>query len=180
MQKRHQFPLSVTTDYTVTFPTVYSYAFPMIAFLVPLVVSGPQVVVGSIVNCFLILSASIFSRKQLVLIAVLPSVGAVINGVVFGSLTPYLLYFLPAIWIGNVLLMMVWQVLVTKGVVLSFLMSAIMKSVCLSLFALAFVNFRLVPQAFLFAMSAVQFITAIVGGSLASVIIHYQQHYARS
>ena len=168
---------SYAGTYAVTWSSSLAYAFPILAFAIPFLLSGPQLIVGTIVNCFLILSGSTFTRKQLIPLAILPSIGAVAHGMVFASFTPYLLYFLPAIWLGNLLYIMGWQFLSNKGLLLAIGLSSLIKAGLLSVFALAFVEFHLVPQIFLMAMSGVQLITALLGGFLALTIIRYQKKY---
>ena len=59
---------------------------PVFAFAIPFLITGPQLLTGTIVNTFLyIASAKQLNRKSLYLIALLPSLGAVSNGILFGN-----------------------------------------------------------------------------------------------
>lgn len=133
---------------------------PLIAFTIPLFISGPQILTGSLVNCFLFLSTVYLSKKSQYLVIFLPSIGAILNGILFGKFTIFLVYFLPFIWIGNYILITTF----IKKDFMNILSSSLFKS--LFLFFVAFIFFKLliVPKVFLTAMGIFQFITAVIGG----------------
>ena len=135
---------------------------PALAFSIPFLVAGPQLLTGTVVNTLLFLSASRASKKTAITTALLPSIGALLNGLVFGKFTPFLLYFLPFIWISNLILISIFQN--NSRPVFGILSASIVKS--LFLFIIAFVFFRLsvVPQIFLTAMGIFQLTTAVLGG----------------
>ena len=137
-----------------------------LAFCVPLLFNGSQIITGSIINTLLFISATKLSKKTLPFIAVIPSLGAVSNGILFGPFTIYLVYFLPFIWVGNYLLMYV-----TKTS--NFLVAALAKSLFLFLIAYIFVSLHIVPKIFLTAMGILQLVTALVGGIAAIGISKY-------
>jgi len=139
-----------------------------VAFAVPLISHGPQLLTGAVVNMLLFIGASTLTRRQLAPLLVLPSIGAVFNGVLFGSLTPYLIYLMPFIWIGNGVLVGVTQVLKDKvPELVSVGIASVAKA--LLLFAAAQVMFRfgMLPVIFLTAMGVVQLGTALVGGVMS-------------
>lgn len=142
------------------------WVIPLLAFSLPLLVSGPQLLTGTLVNCLLFLAASSFSRRDQAAIAIAPSIGAILNGLLFGSFTPFLAYFLPMIWIGNIILMNTYLALENRRVALRIIVPAFLKSAFLFLFALIFFKLGLVPRIFLTAMGILQFGTALVGGVL--------------
>lgn len=135
-------------------------ALPLFAFAIPLFVSGPQLLTGSLVNCFLFLSTSYSSKKTQATVIILPSIAAILNGVIFNKFTPFLAIFLPFIWIGNWILVQTFK----KKSFLNVLLSAFLKSMFLFLFAFMFFKLSIVPKLFLQAMGVFQFITAVVGG----------------
>ena len=137
-----------------------------LAFCVPLLFNGSQIITGSIINTLLFISATKLSKKTLPFIAVIPSLGAVSNGILFGPFTIYLVYFLPFIWVGNYLLMYV-----AKSS--SFLAAALVKSTFLFLIAYLFVSLNIVPKIFLTAMGVLQLGTALIGGIAALGISKY-------
>ncbi|PIP14922.1 hypothetical protein COY88_02950 [Candidatus Roizmanbacteria bacterium CG_4_10_14_0_8_um_filter_35_28] len=68
---------------------------------------------------FLFIAVQKFSYKKILPVIVLPSLGAILNGVLFGPATIFLYYFLPFIWIGNLILIYSFSQLVKyfpKGV----------------------------------------------------------------
>ena len=137
-----------------------------LAFCVPLLFNGSQIITGSIINTLLFISAAKLSKRTLPFIAVIPSLGAVSNGILFGPFTIYLVYFLPFIWVGNYLLMYV-----AKSS--SFLVAALVKSTFLFLIAYLFVSLNIVPKIFLTAMGVLQLGTAFIGGIAALGISKY-------
>ena len=138
----------------------------VLAFVIPLLFNGSQIITGSIINTLLFISAAKLSKRTLPFMAVIPSLGAVSNGILFGPFTIYLVYFLPFIWVGNYLLMYV-----AKSS--SFLVAALAKSLFLFLIAYIFVSLHIVPKIFLTAMGILQLVTALVGGIAAIGISKY-------
>ncbi len=137
------------------------------AFLAPLLVSGPQWLTGSLVNFFLLAFASELPKKNILPIVVIPSLGAVAHGVLFGSFTPFLLYFLPFIWIGNFILVTVFKnVSATISPFVGILVGSIAKVVVMYLAAVVFFQLSIVPAFFLTSMGIVQLYTALAGGAL--------------
>jgi len=133
-----------------------------LAFAVPFFISGPQLLTGTIVSCLLFLSTKYTSKKTSIIIAIVPSIGALLNGLVFGKFTPFLAYFLPLIWIGNLILINVYRKIYNS--LFGILVSSLLKSIFLFLFAFVFFKLQIVPQIFLTAMGVFQFATAIMGG----------------
>lgn len=151
----------------------YQLAIPALAFFIPLFVSGPQPLTGTVVNCLLFLNVIYSSKRNQGIIAVVPSVGALLNGILFGKFTVYLAYFLPFIWISNIILMNSFSSLKVKNSVLRVLSSAFLKALFLFTFAFIFFKAGLVPKIFLTAMGIVQFGTALMGGILALALVKF-------
>lgn len=144
----------------------YPLLFPALAFAIPFLVSGPQLLTGTLVNCLLFASSYYFQRKNQAIVAVGPSIGALFNGLVFGGFTPYLAYFLPVIWIGNMILMRSFLALENKNQTIKILLPALFKTLFLFAFAYIFHSLGLVPKIFLTAMGIFQLATALMGGLL--------------
>ncbi|RJQ38456.1 hypothetical protein C4559_01565 [Candidatus Microgenomates bacterium] len=140
------------------------------SFLIPFAVSGPQLATGSIVNCLLFISARNLNWKALLPVAILPSIGALAHGAVFGPATPFLLFFLPFIWFGNIVLIWTFKNIKVFDIAKVFLAAGI-KSAFLFLLANLYFNFHLVPKLFITSMGMFQFYTAIIGGVLALVVL---------
>ncbi|MFA4946310.1 MAG: hypothetical protein WC607_02080 [Candidatus Micrarchaeia archaeon] len=94
----------------------------------------------------------------------LPSLGALAYGVLFGSFTPFLAFFIPAIWAGNAAYAWVIKAFSgAKGVALGALAKTALLSAC---FALAYLA-GLAPLALAGAFTWMQFATALTGGGVA-------------
>lgn len=136
-----------------------------VAFLIPFLISGPQLLTGTIVNCLLISGTRFVNKKNHLFMAILPSIAAVLNGLVFGKFTVFLVYFLPFIWIGNFFL--IKSIIYLKEKVpflLSLIISVFFKTLILYISALVYFKLSLVPEIFLTTMVVFQLATGIMGG----------------
>ncbi len=145
---------------------LYSFA----VFLIPLLVSHPQMLTGTLVNAFLIMAALHFKGWKAAPVVILPSIAALFSGLLFGPFTIFILYMMPAIWIGNFILVYLFKYLhmirnLNYWAALGG--SAIAKSALLFGAAFLLVNFNIVPAALLTAMGIMQLGTAIAGGIVA-------------
>ena len=147
--------------------------YAVIVFSLPFILGHEQLLVGSVVNCALVLAALNLRGWKLLPIIILPSVGVFFAGLVFGSLTSSLIYMIPFVWIGNAVLVLSIKELAlnrknNRFASLGF--GAAAKTVFLFGSALALLYFGLVPAAFLAAFGALQLYTAIIGGTGALAI----------
>lgn len=134
-------------------------------YLIPLVLSGPQLLVGSIVNAALFAATLKLSKQSLFLLAVLPSLGAFSHGVLFGPLSWFLFYFLPFIWAGNLILIGVFrQTRVLPAAWARIVLAAALKALLLFAAANFYYRWQIAPKPFITAMGLVQFETALIGG----------------
>ena len=141
-----------------------------LAFSVPLILSKPQPLVGTIINALLVISALKVNRKNWLPIVVLPSLGAVMHGVLFGSFTLFLVYFLPIIWLSNLLYMKVIS-FKNSTYAVNLFVGAIIKAGLLFLGAKLYLSLNLVPVFFLTVMGINQLLTALAGGIVARVAL---------
>jgi hypothetical protein len=142
--------------------------YSIIAFSLPFVLGHEQLLVGGAVNCALVLAALNLKGARLLPVIILPSVGVFFAGLVFGSLTPALLYMIPFIWAGNALLVVCIKYLVLDkktNRVAALGAAATAKAIFLFLAAFALLTFGMVPAAFLAAMGIFQLATALAGGA---------------
>lgn len=66
------------------------------------ITANSQIIVGTLVNTALIISAiNIKGWKKIVGIVTMPSISTIISGYVFGTASVYMVYMIPAIWLGN-------------------------------------------------------------------------------
>ena len=159
----------------------------LMGFLAPLFIGHPQIVVGATVNAILATSAlRKISVNKAIALAITPSLGVVMQGILFGNLTKFIIYFIPIIWISNIIYMTIirWNVkdnsekkntvfitFIKKNSQTNKLRAIVGASVVKTalLFGTAFilVMTNVVPKPFLVAMGGIQILTAIIGGSAA-------------
>jgi len=84
----------------------------------------------------------------------------------FGSLTMFLVYFLPIIWLGNLIYMKVIS-LEGSAYAVNVLFGAVLKAGLLFFGASLYLSLGLVPALFLTAMGINQLLTALFGGVAA-------------
>lgn len=146
---------------------------PLLAFAVPFVVSSPQIITGSLVNSLLFWSARRVNAKSQIATAIAPGIGVLSNGILFGKFTPYLLYFLPIIWIGNIILMRTFTSIKGKDRITRIVIPSLLKSAFLFGFSLVFFKIGAVPEPFLTLMGFMQLVTALLGGVLFTIYERY-------
>jgi len=152
-----------------------------VAFLTPLLVAGPQWLVGTMVNAYLFVGAVKLDKKNLLPLIFLPSIGALGHGVLFGPLTLFLIYFMPFIWLGNWVLVTIFSKLRKKtNQTVGLFVGTGVKALVLFLAANVYVGFKIVPSIFLTAMGWVQLGTALLGGILALSVLRFGLGYERS
>lgn len=145
-------------------------AYGLPAFFLPFFLGHPQWLVGSVVNCLLVVAALELQGRNLLPVILLPSLGALSRGLLFGPFTPFLAIMVPFIWAGNALLVAGMKSLYLKfkqNYWVSLGASALLKTVFLFACAFALVNSSVLPALFLTTMGATQFVTAAAGGALA-------------
>lgn len=156
-----------TALYTPTKLLTTTHLFYAVIFALPMITHGPQLLIGTAVNTILFIGASKLKNKELILLAVLPSLGALTNGVLFGSLTMLLVYFAPTIWISNYLLMTTFKKATNLPSLLKISLASLAKATLLFIFAFTLFKLNIVPSIFLTAMGSIQLATAIAGGLIA-------------
>lgn len=135
-----------------------------IALVTPVFLKHPQILVGVIINALLIKGAFSLKKYQTIPLIVLPSVGVVLGGYLFGGLTKYIFYMIPAIWAANVLLVYVFKTRTEKNYFSTLILGAIAKTALLFGIALVMYTLNLIPQALLMAMGIMQLITTLIAG----------------
>lgn len=157
-------------NFTNAYKHIELVIFSLASFFIPLFIGHPQILVGTLVNAFLISAALKLEKYKILPIIIAPSLGALSRGILFGPYTVYLLYFIPFIWLGNTLLVISFRhfKLNKKLNYWPTLAIGIVLKVGL-LFSLALLLFKLgiVPVIFLTAMGITQIITALLGGITA-------------
>jgi hypothetical protein len=144
--------------------------FTLLSISAPLIIKSPQILVGSIVNFSLFLSSKRLGFKKTLPSILLPSLIAYSSNILFEGATHFLIFFVPVIFIGNSIYVLLNQYI--KNSFFSILFSSVCKSVLLYIFAFVFVNEVGLPNIFLSSMGVMQLITAVIGGILGYISMY--------
>lgn len=83
-------------------PTFLAQLIKVIFGAQSIITSHSQIIVGSLVNTVLIISAiHIKGWKKIIGIITMPSISTIVSGYIFGTASVYMVYMIPAIWLGN-------------------------------------------------------------------------------
>ena len=112
-------------DFSKTSDTIQTILIFLLALLVPtflgniinntfgktsVITQNSQIIVGSIVNTALIISAiNLKGWKKILGVVTMPSISTILSGYVFKSASVYMVYMIPAIWIGNFVLIYAYK-----------------------------------------------------------------------
>ena len=159
--------------------------YAVIGFFLPFILGHPQILVGTIVNAMLILGATYLRGYKILPIILLPSIGVMSAGVIFGTYTIYLLYLIPLIWLGNTLYVYVYKHINMKNkTIMNGLIgvgvASVMKAALLFGATFTLVYFSVLPTIFLTAMGILQITTAILGGIVAVGIIRVRERMVQN
>ncbi|MBN2094629.1 MAG: hypothetical protein JW727_01140 [Candidatus Aenigmarchaeota archaeon] len=149
-------------------------AYYLIAFMTPFFLFQSQFMLGTIVNSMLVTGALYTKGKEMLPVIFLPSIATLAQGVLFGSLTKYLLFMLPFIWIGNALLVYGIKSLHIKkkqSFVTSAAMAATVKAGFLLVASYTLFTIGVIPAAFLTAFGMIQ-----LGTALAAIMVIWPIH----
>jgi len=139
------------------------------------ITSNSQIIVGSIVNTALIISAiNVKGWKKIAAIVTMPSVSTIMSGYIFKTASVFMVYMIPAIWLGNFALIYAFKTLMlgkNKNYFLSGIVGIISKVAiifgCFSILGAFGVFPEKVANTLKVAMSTTQAITATVGMIIA-------------
>lgn len=141
----------------------------IIAFTIPFLLKGPQLLVGSSINFLLILSISQFKFKEILPALFLPSISSFIYGTLFGGATNFLLYLIPIIVIANGIYVYTYKNF--KYNHLNIIVASILKASFLFICVYILFKLSILPQIFLTTMGIIQLTTALIGGITAHSLI---------
>ncbi len=167
----------------------------MIAFFVPsflaqimqivfgaqsILVTHSQIVVGSIVNMALIITAmNVKGWKKIIGIITMPSISTIMSGYVLGTASPYMIYMIPAIWLGNLALIFAYKYLMLENHKNYFFAGAVGIAIKVLIIFGSFEGLavlKMFPEKIMGqlqnAMGMTQFITANIGMGMAFVIYY--------
>lgn len=138
-----------------------------LSFVIPLIISKPQLLVGSAINFLIVFSTFRYGLKNTLPILIIPSLVATGNGLLFGSATLFLVYLMPFIMISNSILSL--SVNKFKNI-FGIGLGIILKVSFLYTATLILVEYIGLPKIFLTSMGYIQIYTAMIGGGLAYVL----------
>ncbi|PIT84785.1 hypothetical protein COU37_01435 [Candidatus Micrarchaeota archaeon CG10_big_fil_rev_8_21_14_0_10_45_29] len=150
-------------------------------FFAPLFIAHPQILLGAIVNAALVMAAFNLRGHKLLPVIILPSVGALAAGVIFGPLNGSLFLLMPIIWVGNSLLVLSVKRAGFSGLREKFsgiIFGIFLKCLFLFLAAYALVMLGALPAAVLGAMGILQLFTAVAGSFAAIILQHVKRRVA--
>lgn len=147
---------------TVLLSTLYIFSF-----LIPLLISKPQILVGSTINFLIVYTTLKYGFKKAIPILLIPSLVATGRGLLFGSATIFLVYLLPFIMISNGILSL--SIIKIKGI-LGVVIGCVLKVIFLYLATYILVNTISLPSIFLTTMGISQLYTALIGSGVALIL----------
>lgn len=169
-------------DLTALEENIHSIIYMFACFLIPFLMSHPQIVVGVVVNAALILGATYLRGHKMLPLIILPSLGVLAAGLIFGPFTPLLFYMIPFIWIGNAAYTYGYKFMMQKksNRMLCVAIPSLLKAALLFLPALILVKLDVIPTLFLTSMGLIQLATALIGGAAAISIIKAKETISHS
>jgi hypothetical protein len=144
--------------------------YSAVCFLVPFLLGHPQLVVGTVVNAALILSALNLPKHKVLPAVLLPSLGVISRGLVFGPFTHLLIITMPFIWLGNYVLILTIKYLYLakrSNKFLAICIAIMLKVAIIYLAAILLINSGVLPKIFATSMGLTQIYTAVLGALLA-------------
>ncbi len=142
------------------------------------VVTNSQIIIGSIVNTALIMSAlNLKGWKKILGVVTMPSIATILGGYVFKTASVFMVYMIPAIWIGNFALVYSYKLIMLakqKNYFLAGIVGIVVKvAVIFGVFSIL-KAFGIFPDkmvgALQVAMGSTQAITATIGMFIAFAI----------
>lgn len=169
-------------DVSIIEENIQMIFYSFLAFFLPFVLGHPQWLVGIIVNAYLILGATYLKGHKLLPVILLPSLGVMTAGLIFGAYTIFLAYLIPFIWVGNAIYAYSYKHLqfVKINKIISVVGASGLKFIFLFLSALLLVSLGIIPAMFLTAMGMLQLVTALAGGIVAVGLIKGREKMIQS
>lgn len=177
-------------DFSKTSENIQTAIIALLALLVPtflaqliksifgaqsIITANSQLIVGTVVNTVLIISAlNLKGWNKNAFIITMPSISTILSGYIFKSASVYMVWMIPAIWLGNFALIFAFKyIMLTKEK--NYLIAAILGIVCkiAIIFGLFTIlnAFNIFPEKLVSnlqkAMSLTQLFTAIFGSIIA-------------
>ena len=185
-------------DFSKTSDAIQTILIYLIALLVPtflggilkslfaetsLVATNSQLIVGTIVNTALIMSAlNLKGWKKILGLVTMPSISTILSGYVFSSASPLMAYMIPGIWIGNFVLIYAYKAILLskeKNYLLASVVGIVAKVAIIGAFFMILNSFGMFPEKMVAnlqkAMTVTQLITATCGALVSYSIYAIQK-----
>lgn len=177
-------------DFSKTSEFIQTVIIAILAFLVPtflaqlinivfgaesMIASNSQIIVGSVVNTLLVISAlNLKGWSKTIFVVTMPSISTIMSGYIFKSASIYMVWMIPAIWIGNFILIFAFKYLMLANEK-NYFVAAIMGIICKVIVIFGFFTIlkalNVFPEKIVSklqnAMSLIQLITATIGCLIA-------------
>lgn len=173
-------------DFSKLSEVVQTIIIALLSFLVPtflaqlikaifgansVITTNSQLIVGSIVNTALVITAlNLKGWTKTLFVVTMPSISTIMSGYVFKSASVYMVYMIPAIWLGNFALVMAFKYIMLtkkKPYFLSAALGIVCKVAIIFGFFMILKAFNVFPEKLVTnlqtAMSLTQAITATIG-----------------
>lgn len=142
------------------------------------VASNSQLIVGSIVNTALVMTAlNLKGWSKTLFVVTMPSISTILSGYVFKSASVYMAWMIPAIWIGNFALIFAFKFIMLakeKNYFVAAIAGIVCKVAIIFGFFMLLKAFGVFPEKLVTnlqkAMSVIQLITATIGCLIAFCI----------
>lgn len=156
-------------------PTFLAQLLNLIFGAESMIASNSQLIVGSVVNIMLVMSAlNLKGWTKIAFVITMPSISTILSGYVFKSASVYMVYMIPAIWLGNLALILAFKYIMIakkKNYFISSVIGIVSKVAIIFGFFSILRAFNLFPDKLISnlqnAMSITQFVTASIGCLLA-------------
>ena len=187
-------------DFSKASEVIQTIVIALLAFIVPtflaqllktifgeesVITSNSQIIVGSIVNTALVISAlNLRGWTKIIPIVTMPSVSTILSGAIFPApASKYMLFMIPAIWVGNFALVYAFKYLMLakkQNYFLAGIIGIMVKvAVIFGFFMLLNKGFGVFPDKIAInltkAMGMIQLITASIGCVVSSAIYYSEK-----
>ena len=180
-------------DFSKENETIQTVVIALLAFLIPtflaklistifgadsVIADNSQIIVGSVVNTLLVVSAlNLKGWSKTIFVVTMPSISTILSGYVFKSASVFMVYMIPAIWLGNFVLIYAFKY-ITLAKKKNYFLSAVIGIICKVAIIYAFFTilnaFNIFPAKLVTnlqkAMGLTQIITATIGCLIAYIV----------
>ena len=147
------------------------------------IAKNSQIIIGSIVNTALIMTAiNLNGWAKILGVVTMPSISTILSGYVFGTASTYMVYMIPAIWVGNFALVYAYKFIMlgkNKHYFLAGVVGVVVKVAIIFAFFGILNVFGVFPEKLVSnlqtAMSTTQLITATLGVVLFFIIYQLEK-----